>query len=66
MAVGEFQIGSGTRKKRESDVLIQPRNYFQYFVDLKKKCIFDPFLRVFLCFTCKYGGFRVFIINKKK
>ena len=49
MTVRGFKIGSGTRKKRKSDVLIQPRNYFQYFVDLRKKCIFD---HIYTCFTC--------------
>ena len=29
--------------------LIQPRNYFQYFVDLRKKCIFHHF---YICFMC--------------
>ena len=60
MDVGEFKIGSGTRKKRESDVPIQPRNYFQYFVGLKKKCIFDPFYVYFCVFRVNMGPFECF------
>ena len=33
MAVRGFKLGSGARKKRKSDVLIQPRKYFQYFLE---------------------------------
>ena len=49
MTVRTFKLGSGTWEERKLDVLIQPRNYFQYFTDLRKKCIFDHFCT---CFTC--------------
>ena len=44
--------GFGTRKKRKSDVLIQPRNYFQCFVDLRKKVYCRPFVYLFYVYFC--------------
>ena len=60
MTVGEFKIDSGTREKRESDVLIQPRIYLQYFVDLRKTCIFDPLYVYFCVFRVNMGPFECF------
>ena len=49
------KIGSGTPKKRKSDVLIRPPNYFQYVVDSQV---------MFLCF--KKVSSRVMLISNIK
>ena len=51
MTVRTFKLGSRTRKKRKWDVLIQPRKYFQYFVDLRK-VYFRSFLHLFYVYFC--------------
>ena len=54
VTVEGVKIGSRIWKKVKWDLLNKPRMYIQYFVDLRKKCIFVHFYGVFTCILVFY------------
>ena len=51
VTVEGVKIGSRIWKKVKWDLLNKPRMYIQYFVDLRKKCIFVHFYGVFTVYV---------------